>query len=170
MFAEFPWEALATLLTGLMAVVGAVIVGRRQLLISDKQTEILDRQTRLQETSIRVDLLDRREACVDMLREIVQEWSQNSTLSDEKWKLFHNLLQRAQLLYPQALVQEIIAAVDGLFWEKHWLARAQQYREKGDEATGMEKMDQSFEEGDKVMRIMPTLLDKLIAHSRVADW
>lgn len=40
----FPWEALATLVAGLAAVIGAVFVGKRQMIIANGQNEILTRQ------------------------------------------------------------------------------------------------------------------------------
>lgn len=56
----FTWEAFATLVTGLAAVTGAVILGRRQTKISERQIEILAQQTRLSELTLRSDLFDRR--------------------------------------------------------------------------------------------------------------
>lgn len=61
------WEAFATLLTGLAAVVAAVIVGlrqaaiqREQVAVAARQTQILDRQTALAELSLRKDLFEKR--------------------------------------------------------------------------------------------------------------
>lgn len=63
----FTWEAFAALVTGLAAVVAAVVVGLRQARIqlvqariSSKQTEILDKQVRLEELKLRNELFDRR--------------------------------------------------------------------------------------------------------------
>ena len=47
------WQAIATFVTGLLAVGGAVLVGKRQ-------TKILEKQTDIQELSVRSDLFDRR--------------------------------------------------------------------------------------------------------------
>jgi len=63
----FEWGDFATLTTGLLAVIGAVWVGMRQVEITDRQaniseqqTKILDRQITLQSLSFKVDLHDRR--------------------------------------------------------------------------------------------------------------
>lgn len=44
LFDGFPWDALATLLAGGAAVVGAIYIGRRQMELSRGQNTILDRQ------------------------------------------------------------------------------------------------------------------------------
>lgn len=63
----FTWEAFVTLLTGLAAVVAAVIVGlrqaaiqREQVAVAARQTKILDRQTALAELTLRHDLFEKR--------------------------------------------------------------------------------------------------------------
>lgn len=56
----FPWEALATLLTGFAAVIGAVYVGKRQTEIANRQNIILNQQTELERLKIRSDLYERR--------------------------------------------------------------------------------------------------------------
>ncbi len=63
------WGAGATLLTGLLAVGGAVYVGIRQAAIqakqttiADHQTKILDRQAALAELTLRSDLFEKRHA------------------------------------------------------------------------------------------------------------
>lgn len=38
---EFPWEALATLIAGTAAVIGAVFIGKKQTRISEGQNAIL---------------------------------------------------------------------------------------------------------------------------------
>ena len=58
-FAAFS-GAGATLITGLLAVVAAYLVGRRQASIASRQVEIIGRQTGLQELAHREALFDRR--------------------------------------------------------------------------------------------------------------
>lgn len=61
------WSAAATFVTGLFAVVGAVVVGlrqadiqSRQVDITKRQTKILERQTMLAELSLRKSVFDER--------------------------------------------------------------------------------------------------------------
>lgn len=59
-WSSFSWEAFATLVTGVSAVVAAGIVGWRQVAISDRQTRILERQVDLDELSFRSALYEKR--------------------------------------------------------------------------------------------------------------
>lgn len=56
------WGAVATLLTGIAAVCGAIFLGRRQLKISESQTKIAERQAELAHRALRHELFDRRMA------------------------------------------------------------------------------------------------------------
>ncbi|MBA4163506.1 MAG: hypothetical protein C0510_02555 [Erythrobacter sp.] len=60
----FSWEAFATLVTGVVAVAAAFVVGRRQLTIHEQQT-------RLQELELRSDLFDRRYAVYEKVRQFL---------------------------------------------------------------------------------------------------
>ena len=80
-FKDFPWEALATLVTGMLAVGGAIYIGKKQMVISNgqngilreqaditrdqaaiasRQTDILDKQTDIQNRGLRIELFDMR--------------------------------------------------------------------------------------------------------------
>lgn len=73
----FTWEAFATILTGVLAVVAALIVGVRQGGITSRQTDILESQSKLAELSLRHDLFERRYGVYvdvrDFLTYIVQQ-------------------------------------------------------------------------------------------------
>lgn len=58
----FDWQSFATLVTGVLAVSAAFVVGKRQVAIQE-------RQTRLQEISLRSDLFDRRYGVYEKVRE-----------------------------------------------------------------------------------------------------
>lgn len=76
-WAKLDWQALATLVTGVLAVFGAVAVGLRQLAITRRQTAIAARQTHLAELTLRQQLFEKRmrvyEAVVNFLGAIVRE-------------------------------------------------------------------------------------------------
>lgn len=71
---EFPWEALATLIAGTAAVIGAVFIGKKQTRISEgqnailreqagiasRQVGILQNQVDLERLALRGDLFDKR--------------------------------------------------------------------------------------------------------------
>lgn len=54
------WSALATILVGIPAIVGAYVVGARQGNIASRQADILARQVRLEETKLKADLFEKR--------------------------------------------------------------------------------------------------------------
>jgi hypothetical protein len=59
-WSTFSWEAFATLATGASAVLAALVVGLKQSSIADRQSQILERQTHLEELKLRSDLFNRR--------------------------------------------------------------------------------------------------------------
>lgn len=72
-----PWEAAATVVAGIAAVIGAVTVGLRQVQISERQVGISERQVDVQEhlgeieaLKVRADLFDRR----IVIYRAVNEW------------------------------------------------------------------------------------------------
>ena len=162
----FTWQAFATLL----AVVGATVVGWRQVGIAKLQAEISARQAKIAETNLRIQLLDRRSDCVNRMRDIHGEWLQDSQLSDESRAIFRQLLFDSELLYSKSVVAEIEKAVGGVFGSKIWANRSRQYGEQGQEERANAMREKSFAEEDKVMEVMPELLNKLKAQTRVEDW
>ena len=69
----FTWEAFATLVTGIVAVGGATLIGLRQVGISDRQSAIMERQVGLDELKLRSDLFDRRFAVYEATRQFLAE-------------------------------------------------------------------------------------------------
>ncbi len=63
---KFSWEAFATLFTGVVAVIAAYRIGRRQ-------TDIQNRQTGLQEQSLRWELFDRRYKVYERTKAILED-------------------------------------------------------------------------------------------------
>jgi hypothetical protein len=86
----FSWEAFATLVTGLVAVGAAWQVGRNQI-------EIQKRQIKLTENDLKVQLLEKRSACIDEMREIADAWFRQASLSNEEWARFHTMFRQAEL-------------------------------------------------------------------------
>lgn len=68
---EFSWEALATLVTGLAAVIAAMLVGLRQAGIADRQSRILARQVGLDELALRAELFEQRFAVYEGVRKFL---------------------------------------------------------------------------------------------------
>ena len=169
-WAEFSWEAFAALFTGIAAVGGAIYIGKRQTKIAERQTEILNRQTLLAEQELRIQLLEKRSACVAAMREITGAWNVNARFSNDEHEKFRQLLWDAQILYPSAVADKIKQAAEGTFWSQVLYNRAQHYHEMGKTDRADQKLAESFAEVDKAMEVMPDLINDLIEHTRVAGW
>jgi hypothetical protein len=167
---EFSWEAFAALVTGIAAVGGAIYIGKRQTKIAERQTEILNRQTLLSEQELRIQLLEKRAACVAAMRELVGEWNRRSRLSKEDINKFRRLSWDAQLLYPPEIAKKIDQAFSGTFWSKHYGEQANNLAKAGQSDRAMKHLEMSFEEEDKAMEVMPDLINDLVEHTRVAGW
>ena len=63
---SFTWEAFATLVTGLAAVVAAFVLGRTQIAIQKKQTDI-------QEQTLQADLFERRYKVFQVAEQLLSE-------------------------------------------------------------------------------------------------
>jgi hypothetical protein len=110
---EFSWEAFATLATGLAAVVAAFIVGRSQVAISRRQTEILERQVGLDALKLRSELFERRmvvyEATKDFLIAIIQHAREPD---GSIWRAFILAVDQAKFLFRPATHAELLAIRD----------------------------------------------------------
>lgn len=100
---EIDWQALATFSTGFFAVIAAAYVGLRQL--------------RIEETSLRVAMLERRSKCITEMREIHAEWLRDDRLSQETWSRFREVFWESELTFSKLLSNEIEETLGALFWK-----------------------------------------------------
>ena len=157
------WQAIATLVTGILAVGAAFYVGR-------KQTEIQRRQTKLIENGLRIQLLDKRTNCVASMRRIHHAWHREMTLSDKDWREFYRLSEQVTLLFPKGLTKSLDEAVAAIFWAKQHYKRSDQFNQRGKAEEAEKRLEAAFSEEDKVMKILPKLLEDLIEYTRVDTW
>lgn len=89
----FTWDAFATLLTGVLAVAGAVWVGLRQ-------TKILDRQTRLADLTFKSDLFEKRAAVFEATAEFLAEILRQAAYPDRDREVaFIHAMGQARFLF-----------------------------------------------------------------------
>jgi hypothetical protein len=155
----FSWEAFATL----SAVIAAGWVGWNQV-------KIQRRQTILVENDLKIQLLDKRSACVKSMRELHNACDNDTHLSDENRRKFYRLSQDVVLLYPKDICKKLDSAVASISSAKVYYQRSQHYNNIGDKILAEKKLEQAYAEEDKVIQIMPDLLDELIEYSRVDAW
>lgn len=104
------------------------------------------------------------------MREINYAWMRNAKLSAEEMQTFHKLLEQTQLLFPPNVIQKLDGAVSATFWSAQHKQRAFDLHRSGNQAKADERLDQSWAEEDKVMKLLPELLHDLVDHTRVDAW
>jgi hypothetical protein len=108
MVCDVDWGALATFSAGLMAVGGAVWVGRKQVAVAARQAEILDRQAKLAELTLRHELFDRRwkvfEATRNFIAGVIND---DGVPSDAVLRAFFVAQIEAQYLFPNGVYQAL---------------------------------------------------------------
>jgi len=86
-FSCISWEATATLITGLAAVIAAGWIGNKQNKILKKQTAISKQMSLLEEHKIKIDLFDRRMAIYVASREWLEAWKLDQNTPNESAQL-----------------------------------------------------------------------------------
>jgi hypothetical protein len=104
------------------------------------------------------------------MRMISDAWLRQAALSDDEWRQFHALFQEAELLYPEKITRKLDEAVTAVFWAKQHMIRSHQYRQRGKEREADDRMEDSFAEEDKVMKLLPSLLQEIIDFTRIDAW
>ena len=162
-WSEFSWEAFATLVTGIAAVAAAWWVARNQI-------EIQKRQTKLSENDLKIQLLEKRSACVDELRQISNAWNQNANLSNEERAKFLALLYKVELLYPKIVAKKIDEAISIFRKANYNHIRSNVYYNRGEIEKGDEYSKNASDFEDKFLVVLPLLIDELVKNTRIDAW
>ena len=155
MLCQLDWQAIATLVTGVLAVGAAFCVGRKQI--------------KLIENDQKIQLLEKRSTCVNSMRKI-HFASERGKLSHDEWRDFYNLSLEATLLYPKDITRLLDEAVSVTFDATEYRRRSEQSRIDGNTKDAERRSQIADKAEDKAMKIMPSLLDKLIEYTRVDAW
>lgn len=162
--ADFPWEALATLVTGFAAVGAAVVVAL-------KQNAIVARQTKLQELSLRSDIFDKRMATYREIRRYISHVT-NAEHPDQldllAWLDFSDAMEDARFLFSkrlylllnsiQVLTQEFVRNLDYREYVRN--GRAEKEPEDVDQDDWSEKrVDRQRAELKRRYHELPSLFD-----------
>jgi len=125
----FTWEAFSTLVTGITAVAGAVVIGLKQLKITSQQTliaerqadvasrqaEILSHQVQVDRAALRASLFDRRlavyKACKSYIREAMMLRTDFGASLDASAELARQL-EQAEFLFAGEVRERLRAAAE----------------------------------------------------------
>ena len=164
---EFSWEAFAALFTGVAAVGGAIYIGKRQTKIAERQTELLAQQAasdlKLRQQTLRMELLERRADVLSKFRPLKFSWDRDTKLSHDEWKQLYYVSLEAQLLYPKSFTNELDEAMSEILRQNRNLDRLSEH-ESDYARQELRKTE------DRLTAIIPSLLEKMIAHTRIFDW
>lgn len=105
---KLDWQALTTLVAGILAVGAAMLIGFRQLAITKKQIEISGKQNDLTELALRQQLFERRmivyEAVASLLGEIIRDAAYPNRSVEVG---FINAMGSSRFLFPPATHQGV---------------------------------------------------------------
>ncbi len=163
MACDLDWQAIATFATGILAVCAAIYIGRKQTIIQHRQTILI-------ENDLKVQLLERRSACVSAMRKIFYAWQANVRLEHQQWRDFYSLMDDVELLFPKEVYHDISKAVDGTLWSKRHYDLALLFHKDGKTDEAQKRVQQSQEQENRVHDVMPRLLEAMIRHTRIDAW
>lgn len=105
---KFDWQSFSTLMAGLMALVAALIIGRRQLRLLDAQTSILSKQVDTDRLRLRHELFERRLAVFTATQDLLRHIIAKGDVPDQKTE--SNFLQakgQATFLFDEVINQHL---------------------------------------------------------------
>ncbi len=112
------WDAVATIVTGVLAVGAAVFVGLRQLRLMSEQTAIAARQVDLETLKLRSELFDRRMKVYDTTVKWLRHfWANGHAPADALREDYIWAIETAKFLFRPAVAQQMT----------HWLRQASQH-------------------------------------------
>ena len=175
---EFSWEAFATLATGLAAVAGATWVGLRQLRISQRLIETQqvqidlasiasDREYAMQQQEFRLALFEKRFQILEEFRPIWLEWSASGKLTEQSWGSVRRLLQRARLVFSDALVDDLDAVVSGI--RQLLILRERQSVQPTIGAAYESSLERRWAVEDSVSPVLEGLLARMEQETRISE-
>lgn len=160
---QLPWGAMATMFAGSAAVVAAWWIGKRQ-------TSILDRQSKIAEGDLKIQLFERRADCVSRMRILYTQYMRNGRFEPEELNELQKLMFDIQLLFPS----EVVKAAEEMFdasSSSHWKgARAHYYHEAGKPDKAKQLLEESFKHDDTLFEGIPALFEELKEHTRLDVW
>ena len=167
------WDAVATFATGFLAVGAAWWIGLRQTELMRQQHRDAAAQNQanlfLQQQSLRIELLDRRSTCIDQIRPFWTEYAIKGDLSAASINLLKPALWNAELLFSNEIstrIRDVIHSQTLLLQRK---TTTEFYHQQGNSELANKWLERVFESDDAVYKAIWTLLDDMIAETRLAE-
>ena len=111
----FPWEACATVAASLFALVAAIHFGSKQTAIAERQVDIIQRQTKLQELALQDALFDRRFKIYRQTQSILRSLFRSAAPpSTDEVSEFWAATDQAQFLFRPEVHQELVRILQAI--------------------------------------------------------
>ena len=165
------WGALSTFSAGALAVIAAIIVGKKQASILEKQNATLQQQietdARIRETDLKLKLIDRRTTLIDELRTIQGNFLREADLDDEHRRRLWRLIQEAQVVFPKETSDLLSALVELQFKARMANRKAQRLIRDGQQEEGDQQLELAMQLEQSIFTKFPEAIEALIEHTAV---
>jgi hypothetical protein len=104
------------------------------------------------------------------MHELNNAWSMNLKLNNQQWSEFYILFREVQLLFLTKVLVKFDCVLVRMFRVQQHYKSSEDYRSRGDDLKGDMRQDSAMDEEEKVMKIMPDLLNDLIDYTRIDAW
>ncbi len=167
------WDAVAVFVTGLAAVGGATVVGRKQAAIAKQQAEIqkfqAENDRKLRANTLKLELLEQRSEIIGKLRRVYLAFNANVELTSDDRRTLGEAIQSAELIFQADLIKGLrdISLKTGKLGFIN--RRADQAYRRGNSEKGDEYNEEASQLEAEVFTQLPDLINSMIEHSRLHD-
>lgn len=167
------WDAVAVFVTGVAAMIGATIIGRKQAAIAELQANIqkmqVENDSKLRSNSLKLELMEKRSEIIGRLREIYLAFNANVELSNEERQKLGQTIQNAELIFQADVIEGLREISSKAYRLRFKNLAANRAYSKNDTAKGDEFLDEAIAIENEIFERLPALIDSMIEHSRLHD-
>ena len=147
------WTAVATLFTGIAAVVGAFVVANRQI--------------QLRKDEVRVALFDRRRDALGRFDLLSDDWWRNARLPQESEKELRGLVKDVELLFNHKVHAEAEALFKDTIFQNMFERHTTMFSDAGNMEQWQKALDGGQERFKQIAERLPKLRQLLVDATRV---
>ncbi|MBK5263663.1 MAG: hypothetical protein JJE34_00305 [Alphaproteobacteria bacterium] len=147
----------------------ALLISFAALIISILAHKLNGQGHKLRVQDFKLNLLQERRECVNRMREIDAAFLRDGRIDDDHWRKLVQLLNDAELLYQDELIEDIRKLLDGVVKSSIYSNRAQVYFQRNNDKKGQEFLEKQFNSDDETIDALQGLKDKLVEATRVRE-
>jgi hypothetical protein len=167
------WDAVATFMTGMAAVIGAALIGLRQTKITEIQAKIqrdqLVHDQLFRSNEFRFQLLDRRSECIGKLKAINQAFHEKVELNGNDHETLFQTIRDAELIFQPDVIYGLRKVATKTL-QIPVAYRAQRAAEdRGDSKKAQDWLDKVINHENAVFEALPALIESMISATRISE-